>query len=194
MENTLEQLESQNGGTSEQIFKEINKIDDMLTNISLESERAIKPRRKFKWSREAINCQRACVTLRYEKQIAKQQGDYIALRSIRKEISKQSKELEDILKNQSNAWLKQLKAKLEELPDNAVIKRKRARIKTQIRHMYEKRMFERIKYATGKLKPFRSPQVAIPIGETTQVITEPDEIAQQFRDYNVSYEHQNFKK
>ena len=53
--------------------------------------------------------------------------------------------------------------------------------------MYEKRMFERIKYATGKLKPFRSPQVAIPIGDTTQVITEPDEIAQQFRDHNLKH-------
>ena len=48
-------------------------------------------------------------------------------------------------------------------------------------------MFERIKYATGKLKPFRSPQVAIPLGDTTQVITEPDEIARQFRDHNLKY-------
>jgi hypothetical protein len=124
LENTLKQIESKNNSTSEQILQEINKIDNMLTNIGLEADRAIKPRGKFKCSREAINYQRVCVTLRDEKQIAKQQGDFTAFKSIRKEISKQIKDLEEILKNQSDAWLKQLKDALGELPDDAVTKRK----------------------------------------------------------------------
>jgi hypothetical protein len=64
-----------------------------------------------------------------------------------KEVARQSKKLEGILKNQSNAWLKQLKDQLNELPSDKARKAKRLKLKIMITH--ERRMFER-----GKIKLF----------------------------------------
>jgi hypothetical protein len=79
--------------------------------------------------------------------------------SISKEVARQSKTLEVILKNQSNAWLKQLKDQLNELPNDNANKAKRSKFKTMIRHTYERQMFERIKETTGKSKYFNPLQL-----------------------------------
>ena len=56
-----------------------------------------------------------------------------------------------------------------------------------IRQTYERRMFERIKEATGKLKTNTTPQITIPIGNENKVITEPDKIARILRDHNIQH-------
>ena len=75
---------------SGRIYQKINNVDNMITNMSLESERAIKARGKYKWCKEARQCQKECVNLRHQLQEAKQQGNYDNTKVIRKEISKQS--------------------------------------------------------------------------------------------------------
>ena len=108
---------------------------------------------------------------------AKQQGHYGNTKDIRKEISRQSNKLEEILKSQSDAWITQLKDQLDNLPEEPETKKKRSTIKNMLQHTYKRRMFERIKEATGKLKSSTSPQITIPIGNNTKVITKPEEIA-----------------
>ena len=63
--------------TSERIYQKINSINNMMTNMSLESERAIKARGKYKWCKEAIKCQKECVKLQIEAYAKIQQGSFL---------------------------------------------------------------------------------------------------------------------
>ena len=104
----------------------------MITNMSLELERSIKARGTFKWCKEAIKCQKEYVILQHQLHQAKKQGNYENAKVIWKEIIKQRNNLEEILKSQSDAWLKQLKDQLENLPEEPETKKKRASIKNMI--------------------------------------------------------------
>ena len=73
-EDKLKQATTTEKSTSERIYQKVNTIDNMLTNISLKLERAIKARGKFKWCKEAIKCQKECVILQHQLHQAKQQG------------------------------------------------------------------------------------------------------------------------
>ena len=75
LEQALKESDEDPATNTDAISVMINQIDTRLTTISLEAERAIKPRGPFKWCIDAIKCQRACVALRYEKQKVKRQGN-----------------------------------------------------------------------------------------------------------------------
>ena len=184
LERKLNSAENESAQESEQIYEEINIIDKLLTNISLEAERSIKPRGQIKWSSEAIQCQKDCVALRYEKQRAKKAGNIEEMKNHKKEIMKKSNELELILKNQKDSFINDLKSKIEDIPDIPATKQKKSKLRNQIKNIFEKRMYEKIKYATGKIKPYSPPQVEIQIGEKATIINDPDEIAEKFRDHN----------
>jgi hypothetical protein len=98
-----------------------------------------------------------------------------------------SKELDILIQQQSNFMLKKLKHQLEELPpsEDQGIKRKRGKRKQQIRLVHEKRMYDKIKIATGKIKPISTPKVEVPIGDNIITVTDPDEIAEAVKIFNV---------
>jgi hypothetical protein len=39
-------------------------------------------------------------------------------------------------------------------------------------------MYDKLKIATGKIKPISAPKVEVPIGDSNITVTEPDEIAE----------------
>ena len=79
-----------------------------------------------------------------------------------------------------DVWITQLKSQLEEIPDTAATQRKRNKLRNQIRHTYERHMYDRIKMTTGKIKPHTSSQLEIQVGDTSKIIKDPDEIAKHF--------------
>ena len=58
-----------------------------------------------------------------------------------KRDSRKSKELEELLQDQSDVWVKHLITPLKEMPDDAATKCKKNKIKCQIRNIHVKRMF-----------------------------------------------------
>ena len=167
----------------------IIQIDSHLVRISLEAEQRIKPRGNTKWSPDAIKCQKECVQLRYQKQLEHKSGNIRATKALKKQIQNKSRELEDLIMQQTNTTLKNLNLQLEELPssEDQGIKRKRAKIKQQIRIIHEKTMYDKIKMETGKIKPITTPKIEVPIGDTIKTVTDPDEIAEAIRDANVTH-------
>jgi hypothetical protein len=113
-----------------ELINTINDIDAQLVRISLEAEFQIKPRGNKKWSPEAIQCQKECVTMRCQKQLEKKRGNFSAFAELKKQIRQKSKELEILIQQQSNFM--KLKHQLEELPlsEDQGIKRKREKINT----------------------------------------------------------------
>ena len=121
---------------SEHIYEAINTIDKLLTKISLEAERSIKPRGRTKWSSEAIQCQKDCVALRYEKQRAKKTGNIEEMKNHKKEIMRKSNELESILKDQKNSFINDLKSQIEDIPDTPATKQKKSKLRNQIKNIF----------------------------------------------------------
>jgi Reverse transcriptase (RNA-dependent DNA polymerase) len=169
------------------IYDDINKIDKIMTTISLEAERSIKPRGPKRWSRAAIQCQKICVAYKYSKHKAKQQGNFVEANILGKKIKEKSKELDEMLIDQSDLWVKQLTTQLNKIPDSPNTKHKKDKIKSQLRNIQVKRMFNKIKISTGKLKFEKPPQVEIPIGDETITLHNPDEIAKAFRNHNIHH-------
>jgi hypothetical protein len=85
--------------------------------------------------------------------------------------------------------LKKLKIQLEELPqlEDQGTKHKREKIKQQIRIVHERRMYDKIKIATGKIKPISTPKVEVPIGHSIITVTDPDEIAETVQKFNITH-------
>jgi hypothetical protein len=86
---------------------------------------------------------------------------------LKKQIRQKIKELEVLIQQQTTR-LKKLKLQLEELPqiEDQGNKRKREKIKQQIRLVHERRMYDKIKIVTGKIKPISTPKVEVPIGDS----------------------------
>jgi hypothetical protein len=99
-----------------ELINTINDIDVQLDRISLEAEIQIKPRGNRKWSQDAIQCQKECVTMRYHKQLEKKRGNFSAFAELKKQIQQKSKELDILIQQQSNFMLKKLKHQLKEIP------------------------------------------------------------------------------
>ena len=93
------------------------------------------------------------------------------------------------MQNQTESWIKKLKIQLEELPttEDQGTKRKKAKIKQQIRTYYEKRIYENIKIVTGKIKTVTLPQIEVPEKNHSKIINNPDEIAERIRDHNIQH-------
>jgi len=178
----------------EDLSNKIISIDRQITQISLEAEKTIKPRGQNKWSPEAIQCQHECIALVHQKRIAKKEGDIPTTIRLSKHIRRKSRELETILQNQTESWIKKLKIQLDALSSQAdqVTKKKRDRMKQQIRSYYEKLIYENIKIATGKLKPPILPQIEVTEGNQSKIISNPDEISQRIQDHNIKHFAQAF--
>jgi len=129
--------------------------------------------------------------MRYQKQLEKKNGNFSAFAVLKKQIRLKSKELEIFIQQQTNSKLKKLKLQLEELPqlEDQGSKRKRGKIKQQIRLFHERRMYDKIKIATGKIKPISTPKVEVkvevPIGDSIITVTDPDEIAETVQKFNI---------
>ena len=94
---------------------------------------------------------------------------------------------EILIQQQTNSMLKKLKLQLEELPqlEDQGNKLKRGKIKQQIRLFHERRMYDKIKIATGKIKLISTPKVEVPIGDSIITVTDPDEIAETVQKFNI---------
>jgi hypothetical protein len=62
-----------------ELINTINDIDAHLVRISLEAESQIKPRGNKKWSQEAIQCQKECVTKEISETSGKEERQFFCL-------------------------------------------------------------------------------------------------------------------
>ena len=118
----------------------------------------------------------------------KEERQFSAFAVLKKQIRQKSNELE-ILIQQQTTRLKKLKLQLEELPqlEDQGIKRKREKIKQQICLFHERRMYDKIKIATGKIKPISTPIVEVPIGHSIIAVTDPNVIAEIVQKFNITH-------
>jgi hypothetical protein len=87
----LRKTNTQGNYELEAVEDALSKLDRIMTKISLEAERSIKPRGSKKWSRKAIRCQKEYVAYKYQKQKAKQQSNNTEVNKLTKIIKKEQK-------------------------------------------------------------------------------------------------------
>jgi hypothetical protein len=94
-----------------------------------------------------------------------------------------------LIKEQSKWWVTQLCNQVSELStsNDPGAKHLKAKLKQQIHQAYEKQIYNKLKEVTGKHKKYEDPHIVVQVEGRPTVIRDPDEVAQRFRDHDITH-------
>jgi 3-oxoacyl-ACP reductase-like protein len=188
LEDRINALQAQQCTPDTALLHSIKQVDQHLTRISLEAETSIKKRGPHKWNLAAIQCNREYIALRYKQKLLRKSGDDTAIQTNCQEMRQKAIKLKKLIKEQSKWWVTQLHNHVSELStSNDPGAKLKTKLKQQIHQAYEKQIYNKLKEVTGKHKKYEDPHIVVQVEGRPTVIRDPDEVAQRFRDHNITH-------